>query len=462
MQEWKQVHDQLCRLAKTKAAYDADEAHWLVEGRRARVHEPLGYGSYFEYLERLFGYTPRLAVEKLRVAEALVELPDLRAALATGALTWSAVRELSRVAVPSTERQWIDAVRGHTVRDVERMVSGRRPGDRPDDPADPKAVPRVLRFEVSADTFAAMREARRQLELEVGHVLDDDTALRLLAHRALGPGDESRAPYQIALTLCAKCKCATRDAAGVDVDLEPSRIEAAQCDAQRIGTHVGKPARATQDIPPRTRRHVWRRDHGRCQVPGCRASKYLEIHHIVPRSHDGSHDPANLILACNAHHVAVHEGRLTIEGTAPDHVTFTHADGSPYGRTEPIAPNLAAEAILALRGLGFSATDAQRAVADAPTSHSLEATLRHALAALRPNFSSRCREPLAPYASGRAHPVRSKRHPTVSSTATAARSIATARNRTARLRQRSTLNARAWPTGIETATSGTAASPRIR
>jgi hypothetical protein len=403
--EWKRVHDQLCRLAKTKAAYDADEAHWLVEGQRARVHEPLGYGSYFEYLERLFGYTPRLAAEKLRVAEALLDLPDLRAALAAGALTWSAVREITRVAVPSTERQWIDAARGHTVRDVERMVSGRRPGDCPDDPADPKAVPRVLRFEVSADTFAAMREARRQLELEVGHVLDDDTALRLLAHRALGPGDESRAPYQIALTLCEKCKCATRDAAGVDVDLEPSRIAAAECDAQRIGTHVGKPARATQDIPPRTRRHVWRRDHGRCQVPGCRASKYLEIHHIVPRSHNGSHDPANLLLQCNAHHIAVHEGRLTIEGTAPDHLTFTHADGSPYGRTEPIAPDLATDAIVALRGLGFSATDAQRAVADAPTSHTLEATLRHALATLRPNFSSRCREPLAAYATGRARPV---------------------------------------------------------
>jgi hypothetical protein len=225
--EWKQVHDQLCRLANAKAAYDADEAHWLVEGKRARVHEPLGYGSYFEYLERLFGY---------------------------------------------------------------------------------------------------------------------------------------------------------------------------------IATHVGRPARATQDIPPRTRRHVWRRDHGRCQVPGCRASKYLEIHHIVPRSRRGSHDPANLILVCNAHHVAVHEGRLTIEGTAPDHVTFTHADGTPYGHCEATSTDPASDAVVALRGLGFSSTDAQRAVADAPTSHTLEATLRHALATLRPNFSARCREPLAPYASGRARP----------------------------------------------------------
>jgi 5-methylcytosine-specific restriction endonuclease McrA len=401
--EWKRVHEQLSRLARTKGAYDAEEAHWLVEGKRARVHEPLGYGTYFEYLERLFGYTPRLAAEKLRVADALLDLPDLRTALATGTLTWSAVRELTRVAVPSTEQQWIDAARGHTVRDVEQMVSGRRPGDRPEDAADPRAVPRVLRFEVSADTFAAMREARRQLELEVGHVLDDDTALRLLAHRALGgPGDESRAPYQIALTVCDACGRGTSDAAGAEVDIEPSRIEAAECDAQRVGaTHVGRPTRATQDIPPRIRRHVWRRDHGRCQVPGCRASKYLEIHHIIPRSRGGSHEPDNLILACNAHHVAVHEGRLAIEGTAPNDLRFAHADGTEYGHRDPVADSVAGEAVLALRGLGYSSTDAKRAVADAPASATLEAIVRYALAALRPALQATgCRESRAGYRPG--------------------------------------------------------------
>ena len=83
-------------------------------------------------LERTFGYAPRIAHERLRVAQALDGLPDLRARLAEGQLNWSAVRELTRVAVPETEADWIEAADGQTVRDVERMVRGRVPGDRPE------------------------------------------------------------------------------------------------------------------------------------------------------------------------------------------------------------------------------------------------------------------------------------------------------------------------------------------
>ena len=270
--DWKAVHGELTRLARVKGAYDAEEADWLLEGKRVRVHEPLGFATYLEYLERIFGYGPRLAMERLRVAEALVRLPVLRDALAANALSWSAVRELSRVAVPATEAEWIACAKGKSVRQVEEMVSGRRAGDGPSDPADPGATRHVLRLEVSGDALAAFREARRKLELEVGHSLDDDAAVRMLAHHALGgPADPGRAPYQVAMTVCEQCGRGTRDGSGQVFALEPHQVEAALCDAQKISlTHVGgEPGEpATQTIPPRIRRLVWRRDHGRCCVPG--------------------------------------------------------------------------------------------------------------------------------------------------------------------------------------------------
>ena len=46
-----------------------DEA--LLQAHRAGAHLRLGYASFYEYTERLFGYGPRLTQEKLRVAEAL-------------------------------------------------------------------------------------------------------------------------------------------------------------------------------------------------------------------------------------------------------------------------------------------------------------------------------------------------------------------------------------------------------
>jgi 5-methylcytosine-specific restriction endonuclease McrA len=408
---WKEVHGELTRLASVKGAYDADEARWLVEGKRVRVHEPLGYGSYLHYLEQVFGYGPRQAGERLRVAEALVRLPALMHALADSSLPWSSVRELVRVVAPATEAEWLAAARGKTVREIEDMVSGRKPGDRPADPADPGAIRHVLRLELSADSMAAFRDARRRIELEAGQTLDDDAAVRMLAHYALGgPGDPGRAAYQVAMTVCERCGRGSRDGAGRVFAVEPHQIDAACCDAQHIGpTHVGHDsAPASQSIPPRIRRLVWRRDHGRCQAPGCRASRYLEVHHIVARSDGGTHDPSNLVLMCSAHHTRIHEGSLHLGGSAPDRLEFRPV-GVPRPDDAPSEldrdPDEDAVALATLRRLGVTPGDARRALAAAsPDAVGVEELVRQALVVLaRTTYASRISEPAAEYRVTRIH-----------------------------------------------------------
>ncbi len=59
----------------------------------------LGYASFAEYVERLFGYKPRATEEKLRVAQALESLPEMNRALRDGELTWSATSP-SSLALP--------------------------------------------------------------------------------------------------------------------------------------------------------------------------------------------------------------------------------------------------------------------------------------------------------------------------------------------------------------------------
>src|SRR5262249_51336471 len=71
---------------------------------------------------------------------------------------------------------------------------------------------------------------------------------------------------------------------------------------------------------PKTRRFVHRRDHGKCTVPGCRASRFIDVHHIVPRYAGGAHSADNLTLLCDGHHRALHDGKLTITGKAPHFV----------------------------------------------------------------------------------------------------------------------------------------------
>ena len=143
---WQRAHEELVRLAKGRAGLDFEEGRWLLRAFRSAVHVRLGYGSFNEYTERLFGYGPRLTQEKLRVAEALEELPETARELQSGHASFSAVRELTRVATPSTEREWLEAAQGRTVREVEQLVSGHRPGSRPDDAPDLSAKRHVLRL----------------------------------------------------------------------------------------------------------------------------------------------------------------------------------------------------------------------------------------------------------------------------------------------------------------------------
>src|SRR6187399_778574 len=148
--EWVVAHRALSRLAKERAAADAEEGRWLLAALRSATHVHLGFGIFSEYVERCFGYKPRSTQEKLRVAEALEELPVLAGALAEGSLHWSAARELTRVAAPETEQEWLEVAQGKSVRQLEELVAGKSP-DTPSSPSQPSERRHVLRFEVAPE-----------------------------------------------------------------------------------------------------------------------------------------------------------------------------------------------------------------------------------------------------------------------------------------------------------------------
>ena len=228
--DWQSIDQALRTIARRRAALDADEARWLREAEACQIWRPLGMVSAIDYMERVLGYAPRSAQERLRVARALGTLPQLTAALAQGELPFSAVRELTRVATLATEAAWVAAATGKNLRQIEELVADHRPGD------------------------------------------------------AKG----------------------WQHGAGAKIASGPAAVERATCDAQHLGSiDDDPPARAYQDVPPSVARLVWRRDGGRCRVPGCRSARGLELHHVVHRIDGGSHDAANLVLVSAAHLVNV-------------------------------------------------------------------------------------------------------------------------------------------------------------
>jgi hypothetical protein len=320
---WRVVDRALRQISARRAALDAEEVRWLREAEALQIWHPLGMVSALDYLERVLGYAPRTAQDRLRVARALGSLSRLTDALASGELSFCAVRELTRVATPATEASWIAATRGKNLREIEDLVADHHPGDSPDDPRDPQARTHVVRFELSAETFALLRQARAVLDDENGSNLADDAFVAQLCSAVLDgrPSAEptGRARFQIAMTVCERCGQGWQEGAGVQVPVSAAAVEHAMCDAQHVGSIDGPgPERAYQDVPPSVARFAWRRDGGRCRVPGCRSARGLELHHIVHRADGGSHDAWNLILCCRSCHQAHHAGVLAIAGTADD------------------------------------------------------------------------------------------------------------------------------------------------
>jgi hypothetical protein len=317
---WVAVDRALRDLGRRRSALDAEEARWLREAERVRVWVPLGMASAIDYLERVLGYTPHTANERLRVARALGELPLLTDAFARGDLVFSAVRELTRVATPETEARWRDAALGKNVREVEELVTGRARGDDPAAPPDPQAREHRVALELRAETFARLRQARAALTAERGgHVGDDELVEQLcdalFERMAEGAGETSgRAKFQIAIQVCPRCDRASQLGGGVAVPVDAAALERARCDAQHLGSLDGDaPERAVQDIAPSVARFVRRRDGERCQTPGCRSAIGLELHHVIHRADGGGHGPDNIRLHCSSCHAAIHRGALVIE-----------------------------------------------------------------------------------------------------------------------------------------------------
>ena len=223
---WQTVHHALRKIAKRRAALDAEEARWLREAERCQLWRELGMVSAADYMERVLGYLPHTAQERLRVACALGALPVLTDALEQGQLSYSAVRALTRIVTASTEQAWCDAATGKNMRQIEDLLRGHRQGDRPEDPVRPIARSQVMKLELSAETSALWRQAHQVLDEEHGSRLSDDEFIATLCGAVLDRGEvgepTGRAKFQIALTVCERCRQGWQQGAGVQVAVDAS------------------------------------------------------------------------------------------------------------------------------------------------------------------------------------------------------------------------------------------------
>jgi len=117
-----------------------------------------------------------------------------------------------------------------------------------------------------------------------------------------------QAPFQVHVHRCPECGNSSVQTSRGELELGRADARRVECDS-RV-KRPGRPNIAT--IPPSRRSEVLRRDRYRCRAPGCNHGRFLEVHHVNPRSRGGGHELENLVTLCSGCHRLHHEGRLRI------------------------------------------------------------------------------------------------------------------------------------------------------
>jgi len=264
------------------------------------------------------GFSKTRTGDFIRLARQLDKLPAVRNAMSKGELGYTKAREIVGVATPDTEDHWLAAAKGSRedlVHEVKKAKRAARvdPGQGELLPAAPTVVaPRELPVRFQMD-LTPEQEARRAALVErlhkLGGVPNDRAELMLEGLAALVESKEkaprgaltSRPPVQIHVhenqgKWTVQTEAVERELSRADVDR--MRCDAAVCE---------QGGRNMTTIPPRVRREVLSRDRHRCQAPGCGRSRFLEVHHIVPRLQGGTNQADNLVTLCGSCHRLWHE-----------------------------------------------------------------------------------------------------------------------------------------------------------
>jgi hypothetical protein len=371
------------RLLEMIRQFDS-EGLWQLDGICSCAH----------WLNWKCGIGMNAAREKVRVANALGELPNISATYARGELSYSKVRAMTRVATAENEDYLLMIAHHGTAYHVETLVRKYRRAKRLQDleeankqhderslqvfyeddgaitlnirlPAEKgalvmKAIELAMEQEKAVE--ARLREERSDdedcLHPDMSGELEDEyvpfdrrraDALTNMAESYLanGPSSSSSADrYQVVLHVSAETltNCEgdiSHLEDGPRVSAETSRriccdagISVLSEDEDGTPLNIGRKSRV---IPPSMRRALKARDEN-CCFPGCTHKYYIDGHHIRHWSDGGETSLDNLVQLCRHHHRLVHEGGFSCTKNAEGKIEFHNPEGLPIARTGYIPP----------------------------------------------------------------------------------------------------------------------------
>ncbi len=307
---------------------------WFQEIYERKLYRELGYASINQYAAEELGFSSSRTGDYLQLCRSFKRLPQVKEKVASGELGYTSARVLARVADEQTEAGWLEFALSNSRRDLEKEVK-RAKVEAADDaagqvsllPVPPKRRPAAVRpvrvgMDMSPTQFARYEQLWEQIRKQRYAPADKVEALLEIMGEYVAGNSVDRTtprvdvrpvgepPVQIHIHQCPECEKATVQTSKGELELGQSELNRAQCDC-RIGR---LDERNTTSIPPAVRRLVLARARHKCQHPGCNHTRFLEVHHIVPRSQGGTNDPENCTCLCSACHTLLHDQKPGVTG----------------------------------------------------------------------------------------------------------------------------------------------------
>jgi len=351
------------QIAKLSAYIYAAEHRLLTLIREFDEQEGwahLGFHSCAYWLNFKCGIDMNTARERVRVAHALGRLPKVDARFAKGAISYSKVRAVTRIADETNEDYLLMIAKHGTAHHVEKLVRLYRSAERLQDAGAAKEhhYNRQVNYHydhdgclvikgrfpaeqgaliVKALEMAMEKQYPKNADPDVSAETSEPTPIATRSADALAevaetymnakPVQNSTADrYQVVVHVAADVSAETPHLeGGPHVSAETSRRIACDCSVLGIRQDQdGEPlaiGRKTRSIPPAMRRALRMRDEG-CRFPGCTNDKFVDGHHVEHWADGGETNLENLVLLCRRHHHLVHEGGFSCEKSKSGELIF--------------------------------------------------------------------------------------------------------------------------------------------
>ena len=330
------VDSALKSALKIKDAAHQCSLDWFGEIFNRKLYLELGFSSINQYARQELGFGNSKIGDYIKLTRKLEKLPNLKASMSKGEVGYTKGRMIVQVADETTEKDWSDFAKANSRPKVEEAVKRAKMKAKDEAAQQPSFLPPVKRktpaavvpvrvnLEMTPTQFARYEKAWEQIRKQ-GNASSEkvealleimESFLDINSQNASPRGEHSsisRPPAQIHIHHCPECESSTIQTSKGEIEIGKAEFERYQCDCQ-TSTPEG---RNTTSIPPATRRKVMAKARHRCQTPGCNHTKFLEIHHVIPRSKGGTNDTSNLHIYCSACHGRIHAHGSTLMVKSP-------------------------------------------------------------------------------------------------------------------------------------------------